>query len=60
MFIVKTQENADLKAVLALTWVASMVLPPEKALAMAILSRMEMRGMMAKPIPTSDIMSLKL
>ena len=42
-----------------LTCVASMVLPPAKALAMAMLSRMEIRGMMMIPSPTLDIISLK-
>lgn len=43
-----------------LTCVASMVLPPEKALAMAILSRIEISGITITPAPISDITSLKL
>lgn len=38
---------------------ASKVLPPEKALPMATLSKIEISGMMAIPIPTSPTISLK-
>lgn len=36
-----------------------MVLPPEKALAIATLSKIEIKGMMTTPEPTLAIMSLK-
>lgn len=36
-----------------------MVLPPEKALAIATLSKIEINGMMRTPVPTLAIMSLK-